>query len=274
VRDESWEKLEKLMVRRLEGRTCVITGAAHGIGKAVAQRLAQEGANVVIGDIDLEAAKTTAAGIEADGGHATAHMVDVAERESVRALIAAAVAHYGPLHVMFNNAGIAQAVPLIETTEDQWNRLMRINGLGVLTGIQEAARQFLAQETGGKIVNTASVAGKQGFALVGAYSASKFAVVGLTQAAARELAQYQITVNGFCPGIVATELWRKLDEQIMHTGRTSAVGEAMAQFSADILLGRVSTPEDCAGIAAFLASPDSDYMTGQCVQVDGGMILQ
>ena len=109
---------------------------------------------------------------------------------------------------------------------------MRVNGLGVLIGIQEAARQFLGQGTGGKIVNTASVAGKQGFALVGAYSASKFAVVGLTQAAARELAPHQITVNGFCPGIVATELWRKLDEQIMHTGRTSKVGEAMAQFSA------------------------------------------
>lgn len=268
------ESREKLVTRRLEGRTCIITGAAHGIGKAVAQRLAQEGANVVIGDVDLDAAKSAAADIEADGGRAVAQWVDVAERDSVRALIAATVDHYGPLHVMFNNAGIAQAVPLIDTTEEQWNRLMRVNGLGVLIGIQEAARQFLGQGTGGKIVNTASVAGKQGFALVGAYSASKFAVVGLTQAAARELAPHQITVNGFCPGIVATELWRKLDEQIMHTGRTSKVGEAMTQFSADILLGRVSTPEDCAGIAAYLASPDSDYMTGQCIQVDGGMILQ
>lgn len=262
------------MVRRLEGRTCIITGAAHGIGHAVAQRLAQEGANVVIGDVDLDGAKAAAADIEAGGGHAVAQWVDVAERDSVRALIAAAVGHYGPLHVMFNNAGIARAVPLIETTGEQWDQLMRVNGLGVLIGIQEAARQFLAQETGGKIVNTASVAGKQGFALVGAYSASKFAVVGLTQAAARELAPHHITVNGFCPGIVATELWRKLDEQIMHTGRTSQAGEAMAQFGEAILLGRVSTPEDCAGIAAYLASSDSDYMTGQCIQVDGGMILQ
>jgi meso-butanediol dehydrogenase/(S,S)-butanediol dehydrogenase/diacetyl reductase len=237
-------------------------------------RLAHEGANIAIGDIDLDAANSAAAQIEADGGRAIAHWVDVAERPSVRALIAAVVDHYGPLDVMFNNAGIAQAVPLIHTTEEQWDRLMRINGLGVLIGIQEAARQFLAQGTGGKIVNTASVAGKQGFALVGAHSASKFAVVGLTQAAARELAPHQITVNGFCPGIVATELWRKLDEQIMHTGRTSKAGEAMAQFGEGILLGRVSTPEDCAGITAYLASADSDYMTGQCIQVDGGMILQ
>jgi len=259
---------------RLEGKTCVVTGAAHGIGQAAAMRLAQEGANVVMGDIDLEAAKSAAADIAAQDGRAMAHWVDVAERDSVRALIAAAVGEYGGLDVMFNNAGVAQAVPLIDTTEEQWDRLMRINGLGVLIGTQEAARQFLAQKTSGKIINTASVAGKQGFALVGAYSASKFAVVGLTQAAARELAPYHITVNGFCPGIVATELWRKLDEQIMGTGRTSKAGEAMAQFAEGILLGRVSTPEDCAGIAAYLASPDSDYMTGQCIQVDGGMILQ
>ena len=189
-------------------------------------------------------------------------------------LIAYAAGRFGSLDVMFNNAGVAQAVPILDTTQAQWERLMRINGLGVLIGIQEAAKQFLRQGTGGKIVNTASVAGKQGFALVGAYSASKFAVVGLTQAAARELAANQITVNGFCPGIVATELWRNLDEQIMQTGRTSKAGQAMAEFSQDILLGRVSTPEDCAGIAAYLASSDSDYMTGQCIQVDGGMILQ
>jgi NAD(P)-dependent dehydrogenase (short-subunit alcohol dehydrogenase family) len=131
---------------------------------------------------------------------------------------------------MFNNAGIAQAVRLIDTTEEQWSRLMRVNGLGVLLGIQEAARQFIKQGTGGKIINTASVGGKQGFAFVGAYCASKFAVVGLTQAAARELATHRITVNGFCPGIVATELWRNLDEQIMHVGLTSKIGDAMAQF--------------------------------------------
>ena len=262
------------MSGRLEGKTCVVTGAAHGIGQAVAVRLAQEGANVAIGDIDFDAAKAVAALIQASGGQADAFPVDVTERESVHALVAAAVERYGALQVMFNNAGVAQAVPMLDTTEEQWSRLMRVNGLGVLFGIQEAARQFIRQGTGGKIVNTASVGGKQGFALVGAYCASKFAVVGLTQAAARELATHQITVNGFCPGIVATDLWRNLDEQIMQTGRTAKAGDAMAQFGEGILLGRVSTPEDCAGIAAYLASTDSDYMTGQCIQVDGGMVLQ
>ena len=151
---------------------------------------------------------------------------------------------------------------------------MRVNGLGVMICMQEAAKQMIKQGKGGKIINTASVAGKQGFALVAHYSATKFAVVGLTQAGARELAPHGITVNAFCPGIVATELWRKLDQNIMDFGRTKRVGQAMEEFSKDILLGRVSTPEDCAGIAAFLASPDSDYMTGQSVQVDGGMVLQ
>jgi meso-butanediol dehydrogenase/(S,S)-butanediol dehydrogenase/diacetyl reductase len=263
-----------MMSERLLGRTCVVTGAANGIGRAVALRLAAEGAAVVIGDVDGGGAKRVAAEIEAAGGRAVGHWVDVCERDAVRMLIEAAVREFGLLHVMFNNAGVAQAVPLIDTTEEQFERLMRINALGVMIGIQEAASQFLAQGDGGKIVNTASVAGKQGFALVGAYSASKFAVVGLTQAAARELSPQGITVNGFCPGIVATELWRNLDEQIMQTGRTEAVGEAMAEFSQDILLGRVSTPEDCAGIATYLASSDSDYMTGQCIQIDGGMILQ
>lgn len=262
------------MARRLEGKTCIVTGAAMGIGRAVAVRLAEEGANVVLGDIEKSLAAQASADIERSGGSAVSHWVDVSERASVSELIAYAADRFGSLDVMFNNAGVAQAVPILDTTQAQWERLMRINGLGVLIGIQEAAKQFLRQGNGGKIVNTASVAGKQGFALVGAYSASKFAVVGLTQAAARELAAHQITVNGFCPGIVATELWRNLDEQIMQTGRTSKAGEAMAEFSQDILLGRVSTPEDCAGIAAYLASSDSDYMTGQCIQVNGGMILQ
>ena len=262
------------MPRRLEGRTCVVTGAAQGIGRAVGVRLAEEGANVVVADIDTEQGERTTAEIAKADGSVIFQPVDVTDRASVRALIEASVDRFGRLDVMFNNAGIAKAVPLLDTIEDDWERLMRVNGLGVLIGIQEAARQMIAQGSSGKIVNTASVAGKQGFALVGAYSASKFAVVGLTQSAARELAQHQITVNGFCPGIVATELWRKLDEQIMSTGRTSEVGQAMAEFSEAILLGRVSTAEDSAGIAAFLASSDSDYMTGQCVQVDGGMVLQ
>lgn len=259
---------------RLRGTTCVVTGGAQGIGKAIAVRLADEGAGVCIADVNDAAAVATAKEIGSKGGRAAAQHCDVADRASVRATILATVEEFGRLDVIFNNAGIAQAKPFLDITDEEWERLMLVNGLGVMICMQEAAKQMIKQGKGGKIINTASVAGKQGFALVAHYSATKFAVVGLTQAGARELAPHGITVNAFCPGIVATELWRKLDQNIMDFGRTKRVGQAMEEFSKDILLGRVSTPEDCAGIAAFLASPDSDYMTGQSVQVDGGMVLQ
>lgn len=257
----------------LEGRRCLVTGGALGIGRAIALRLAAEGALVCIADIDENGSSSAVEEIEHADGTAFAVATDVTRREDLAAAIAATVGRYGGLDVMFNNAGIAQAKPFLEVEEADWDRLMKVNGLGVLLGMQEAARQMIAQGEGGKIVNTASVAGKQGFALVSHYSATKFAVVGLTQAAARELAPLGITVNAFGPGIVATVLWEKLDSEMMGFGKTERPGQAMAEFSADILLGRSSVPEDCAGIAAFLASSDSDYMTGQSVQVDGGMVL-
>lgn len=260
---------------KLEGKTCIVTGGAMGIGRAIAERLVADGANVCIADIDVPAAKIAAAELSQKvRGSTIAVECNVTKRSDIKAAIANTVEQFGRLDVMFNNAGVAKAVRFLDVTEDDWDAVMEVNGKGVLLGMQEAARQFISQGGGGKIVNMASVAGKQGFALVSHYSASKFAVVGLTQAAARELAEYKITVNGICPGIVATELWRKLDLNMIDIGRTESVGQGMKEFSEAILLKRVSTPEDCAGIASFMASTDSDYMTGQCVQVDGGMVLQ
>ncbi|RBP15578.1 meso-butanediol dehydrogenase/(S,S)-butanediol dehydrogenase/diacetyl reductase [Roseiarcus fermentans] len=259
---------------RLKDTSCVVTGGAMGIGKAMAVRLAAEGASVCIADINLEVAELTVREIVDAGGAAFAAHCDVTKRDAVQNAIQTTVARFGKLDVMFNNAGVAKAKPFLDVTEEDWELVMRVNGLGVLVGMQEAAKQMIAQKTPGKIINTASVAGKQGFALVSHYSASKFAVVALTQAGAREFSTYGITVNGICPGIVATELWRKLDSDMIEFGRTERVGQGMEEFSKGILLGRVSVPEDCAGIAAFLASHDSDYMTGQSIQVDGGMILQ
>lgn len=259
---------------RLEGTSCIVTGGAIGIGKAIAVRLARLGAQVAIADIDVPAAEASAREIGEAGGIAFAQHCEVSDRASVVAAIGETAKRFGKLDVMFNNAGIAQAKPFLDVVEADWERIMRVNGLGVMICMQEAARRMIAQKTGGKIVNMASVAGKQGFALVSHYSASKFAVVALTQAGARELAEHRITVNAICPGIVATELWRKLDQNMVDFGRTQRAGQGMEEFSKAILLGRVSTPEDCAGIAAFMASRDSDYMTGQSVQVDGGMILQ
>ncbi len=261
----------------MTGRSCIVTGAARGIGRAIGEALLDEGGDVCFADLDGQQAADVAAANEAraadQGGRVMAATVDVSDRAQQRAMIAAAVDEFGKLDVMFNNAGVNQPMNFLDVTEDNWNFIMRINGLGVLIGIQEAARQMIAQGTGGKIVNTASVASRQGFDNVAPYCASKFAVVSLTQSAARDLARHDITVTGFAPGVVHTEMWERLDQELMEIGASERPGQAMAEFSADILRGRVATPSDITGTTTFLASPASDYMTGQIVMIDGGMIL-
>jgi meso-butanediol dehydrogenase/(S,S)-butanediol dehydrogenase/diacetyl reductase len=259
---------------KLDGRTCVVTGSGRGIGRAIAARLAGEGAKVVIADIDADGAQRAAAEIAADSGGGTLGVgCDVADRASLQATIAAAAERFGRVDVMFNNAGVSQTVRFLDTTEEDWERIMRVNARGTLLGMQEAAEQFKRQGGGGKIVNTASIAGKSGFPLFAAYSASKFAVIGLTQAGARALAEDKITVNAFCPGVVTTELWEQLDDEFVAIGETEKPGEALESFGAGILAGRLSTPDDITGLALFLASSDSDYITGQAINVDGGMIF-
>jgi meso-butanediol dehydrogenase/(S,S)-butanediol dehydrogenase/diacetyl reductase len=258
---------------KLDGRTIVITGAARGIGQGVARRLGEEGANVVVADLNEEGAKATAASIADAGGKAIGVGVDVGDRESVAAALAAAVSEFGRLDVLFNNAGISKTQHFMEVTEEDYDRIMRVNGKGVLFGIQEATKIFQKQGDGGKIVNTASIAGKEGFPLFPAYCASKFACVSLTQSAARDLAGDHITVNAFCPGVVTTELWDQLDQDARDVGETKTEGQLLQEFSEGILVGRTSTPEDIAGLCVFLASADSDYITGQAINVDGGMLV-
>ena len=257
---------------KLDGRICIVTGGAQGIGRAIVTRLVEDGAKVAIADINGEAAEQTAHEISADG-KVIGLACDVTERASVREAIDATVSHFGELNVMFNNAGISQTAHFLEITEDDYERIMRVNARGVFLGIQEAAKQFISQGKGGKIVNTASIAGKEGFPLFAAYSASKFAVIGLTQAASRALGAEGITVNAFCPGVVTTPLWEQLDKEFIDLGETERPGQSLEEFGAGILLGRLSAPEDLAPIAAFLAGPDSDYITSQSFTVDGGMIV-
>jgi meso-butanediol dehydrogenase / (S,S)-butanediol dehydrogenase / diacetyl reductase len=258
---------------KLDGRSIVITGAARGIGAGVARRLGAEGASVAVVDLNGEGAEAVAAEIREAGGEAIGVACDVGERESVRAALDAAVAAFGRLDVLFNNAGISKTQHFLEVTEEDYNRIMRVNGLGVLFGIQEAAKVFNGQGDGGKVINTASIAGKEGFPLFPAYCASKFAVVAMTQSAARDLAGDGITVNAFCPGVVTTELWDQLDEDSRSVGETDREGQLIEEFSEGILAGRASTPEDIAGLCVFLASDDSDYITGQAINVDGGMLV-
>jgi meso-butanediol dehydrogenase/(S,S)-butanediol dehydrogenase/diacetyl reductase len=258
---------------RLDQKRVLITGAGSGIGAGFATAMANEGATIGILDLNLEAAQKVADQIVSDGGSAIALAADVADRSQIAAAIQKFVAFASGLDVIFNNAGFNKPMPLLEVTEENFNAIMRVNGLGVLIGIQEAAKVMISQGTGGKIINTSSVAGRQGYPDFAPYSASKFAVNALTQAAARGLAEHGITCNSFSPGVVDTPLWVTLDKDLIEMGATKNPGQAIDEFSADILIGRPALAQDLVGTAIFLASGDSDYMTGQTIMIDGGKVL-
>ena len=262
---------------RVSGRACIVTGAAQGIGRAIGEALLDEGADVCFADINADKVAEVAAANEgrarAGGGRVISVAVNVTDRAEVRAMIARTVDAFGKLDVKFNNAGVNKPMNFLDVTEENWKFIMDVNGLGCLIGMQEAARQMIAQGTGGKIVNTASIASRQGFDNVAPYCASKWAVISLTQSGARDLAKHNITVTGFAPGVVATEMWDQVDQDLMEIGAAERPGQAMEEFSADILKGRVATPADITGTTTFLAAKESDYMTGQVVMIDGGMTL-
>jgi meso-butanediol dehydrogenase / (S,S)-butanediol dehydrogenase / diacetyl reductase len=259
---------------RVAGRSCIVTGAAQGIGRAIGEALLDEGADVCFADINAAKAAAVAAANEGRGsGKVLSCAVDVRDRAMVRAMIDRTVSAFGKLDVAFNNAGVNKPMNFMDVTEANWRMIMDINGLGVMIGMQEAARQMIAQGTGGKIINTASIASRQGFDNVAPYCASKWAVVSLTQSGARDLARHNITVTGFAPGVVATEMWEEVDRDLMAIGASERPGQAMEEFSSEILRGRVAQPSDITGTTTFLASRDSDYMTGQIVMIDGGMTL-
>ncbi|MEP4424309.1 MAG: SDR family oxidoreductase, partial [Nitratireductor sp.] len=199
---------------------------------------------------------------------------DVTKRSEVAEAVAACRKAFGSIDVMINNAGFNKPEPFLKASEDIWRAIMDVNALGVLIGTQEAAKAMIEDGTKGKIINTASIAGRSGFPDFAPYSASKAAVISLTQAGARALAGNGITVNAFGPGVVDTPLWEKLDADLLEMGASSAPGEAMAGLADSILLGRVAKPTDVLGTVRFLWSPQSDYMTGQVVLIDGGMVLQ
>ncbi len=261
---------------RVSGRSCIVTGAARGIGRAIGEALLDEGADVCFADLNdqvEEVAEANADRASQNGGKVTWAVLDVADRTAVRAMIDKAVGEFGKLDVMFNNAGVNKPMNFLDVTEDNWNFIMRVNGLGCLIGMQESAKQFIRQGTPGKIINTASICSRQGFDNVAPYSASKFGVVALIQSGARDLAKHDITVTGFAPGVVATEMWEEVDRDLVAIGAAEKAGQAMEEFSAEILKGRVAKPQDITGTTTFLASPESDYMTGQIVMIDGGMTL-
>ncbi len=258
----------------MSGRTkggAVVTGAARGIGRQIATSLIADGFGVVVADLDETVGAATVAEL---GGGAVFARVNVTERATIKEAIDLCRRLFGSLAVMVNNAGFNKPEPFLEATEATWRAILDVNALGVLIGIQEAAKAMIADGTRGKIINTASIAGRSGFPDFAPYSASKAAVISLTQAGARALAPKGITVNAFAPGVVATPLWERLDADLMAMGASSAPGEAMNSLASAILLGRVADPKDVVGTVRFLWSEQSDYMTGQTLLIDGGMVLQ
>ncbi|MEV4171272.1 SDR family NAD(P)-dependent oxidoreductase [Nonomuraea sp. NPDC049709] len=260
------------MSARVEGKNIIITGAGSGMGRVFALGLAREGATVGVLDLRRDAAEAVCAELREAGARGIPLAADVSRRDQVVAAFDAFVAETGRLDVLFNNAGFNEPLHLMDVTEANWHAIMDVNAMGTLIGIQEGARRMIPHGQG-KIVNTSSIAGRQGYPSFAPYCASKFAVNALTQAAARALAEHDITCNAFAPGVVDTPLWTKLDQDLMDIGDADAPGQAMAGFAAGILRGRVATAEDILGTALFLASADSDYLTGQVIMVDGGMVL-
>ena len=260
-------------MKKIDGKVALITGAGQGIGRAIALRLAHDGAHIAIADLNDDKMNDVAGEIRDLGRKATTFKADVSKRDQVYAAIDHAEKELGGFDIMINNAGIAQVQPLSDVTPQEVDKILKVNVEGVLWGIQAAAKKFQQRKQKGKIINAASIAGHDGFEMLGVYSATKFAVRALTQAAAKEYASSGITVNAYAPGIVGTDMWVEIDQRFAElTG--AKVGDTYKKYVEGIALGRASTPEDVASFVSYLASPDADYMTGQTPMIDGGIVYR
>ncbi|PYD09854.1 MULTISPECIES: L-iditol 2-dehydrogenase [Pseudomonas syringae group] len=253
-------------MKRLEGKSALITGSARGIGRAFAQAYIHEGARVAIADIDLQRAQATATEL---GPNAYAVRMDVTDQSSIDQAIAAVVGQAGKLDILINNAALFDLAPIVDITRDSYERLFSINVGGTLFTLQAAAKQMIAQGHGGRIINMASQAGRRGEALVAVYCATKAAVISLTQSAGLDLIRHGINVNAIAPGVVDGEHWDGVDALFArHENRP--LGEKKRLVGEQVPFGRMGTADDLTGMAIFLASADSEYVVAQTYNVDGG----
>ena len=258
----------------LNGRIVLITGAASGIGAATARRLAADGAKLVLADLDGAKVEKVAKELGQ-----VAVKADVTRSEDIERMLEEAYRRWGRLDVLFNNAGVVRVQPMLDVTGEEWDRVLNVNLRAVFFVLQATAKRMLRQdpmpgsELRGKLIQTASIASyRGGNHLMTPYSASKAGVVSLTRSAAQVLAPQRITSNCVCPGAVETPMWEQIDREWGALDGLGA-GEAWKRRIRGIPLGRPERPDDLAGVVAFLAGPDSDYMTGQAINVDGGIVM-
>lgn len=256
----------------LAGRVAIVTGGSQGIGRAVAERLAREGASVAVVARHEDTVAEAVAALRDGGAEAVGIVADVAREADTRRYVAGTVQTFGQVDILVNSAGTISIASLVDTSAATWDRIMAVNARGVFLGCREVAAEMIRQGTGGRIINIASGAGRQGGASISAYAASKFAVIGFTQSIAAELAPHGITVNACCPGhVTTTRMWDQID---LESSRISgaAPGATKEAAVAAVPFGRSGRPEEIASVVAFLASDDASFISGESVMVDGGLL--
>lgn len=253
--------------KRLEGRVALVTGAGNGIGRAIAEALARDGATVGISDIDLDAAREVSNTIAGS----LPLQLDVSSYESARNAASTVTTALGPIDILANNAGVSTMAPLWELTERDWDFNFDVNAKGVFI-VTQAVIPGMMERRRGAIVNTASMAGKKGVPLLAHYAASKWACIGFTESCAVELGPFNIRVNCVCPGYVATSMQER--ELVWESGaRAMSIEAVMDEYVTKTPLGRMQTPEDVARVVAYLASDDAEFLTGAAIDITGGSHL-